>query len=90
VIGKTLLRTCADLGIEVALVDGRLVIDAPEGEQADGMLAMVARLKSEVIAALTPQVRGVDPMAAGCAQPENLANFEALVRLDQQERKAGR
>ena len=78
-IGRTLLRTCADLGIEVALVDGRLVIDAPEGEQADEVLAMVARLRDEVVHALE-----------GPSTATPWQRFVALTELDRAERRAGR
>ncbi len=74
-IGRTLLRTCSDLGIDVALADGQLVIDAPEGEQADEVLALVGRLRDEVTHALTPR-----------STATNWQQFQALVELDRRAR----
>lgn len=77
-IGRQLIRTAAEAGIVLRLDGDQLAYDAPESEQADEVLRLVARLKDEVIAALTPQARGVDPLTAGEAQPQNLHAFDML------------
>lgn len=80
-----LLERASRAGITVSLVDGRMVADAPEGEQADALLAELRQHRLEVARWLR---RPRDPSEAGCAQPQNMKRFLALVELDRRDRAA--
>ena len=69
------------VGIRLHLDGARLVADAPLGAQADAILAQLHEHRLAVAAWLR---RPLDPMEAGCPQPQNLRRFEALVRLSRQ------
>jgi hypothetical protein len=82
-----LIEQAEQAGIVLTLADGQMVADAPEGEQADAVLDQLREHRLAVAAYLR---RPRDPVEAGCAQPQNLARFMALARLDARERAGGR
>ena len=78
-IGSDLIATATEAGIVLRLDGDQLAYDAPDTPEADEVLRLVARLKSDVVRALEPK---------GTATPWQ--RFAALVELDRRERRAGR
>ncbi|HAT09013.1 MAG TPA: hypothetical protein DCS97_00080 [Planctomycetes bacterium] len=81
---QTLLNEAAKVGVVVSLAGIDLTAEAPDTPEADAILAELRQHRLEVAAHIR---RPRDPLEAGCPQPQNMRRFEALVRLDKQDRQ---
>ena len=80
----TLVERAERTGIRLTAANYKLSYDAPKTPEADTILAEIRLHRLQVAAWLR---RARDPSEAGEPQPGNLRRFQALVRLDNEDRR---